>query len=309
MGHVPSLVLSSLFLSLILGGCSDAADVEADDSTALDGPNVVEIVARGFSLEALDTLPTGWTTFRFRNESPLAHFVVIERLPEGKSLEDSKSEVFPVFQDAMNLINEGRTSEGFAQFERFPAWFTEVEVWGGPGFLGREMTGQTTVFMPPGTYVLQCYVKTAGRFHSVDGMAIQVTVTEEPSNAPEPSASMMLTLANDGFTVEGEPTVGRNTVRVDFAEQMLHEHSLGHDVHLVRVTAEPDLDEVAAWMNWMDVAGLETAAPAEFLGGTHEMPAGEVAYFTVDLSPGNYAWVAEVPDPQSKGMLVTFTVE
>jgi len=36
---------------------------------------------------------------------------------------------------------------------------------------------------------------------------------------------------------------------------------------------------------------------------------GSVAYFTVDLSPGNYAWVAEVPDPQGKGMLETFTVE
>jgi hypothetical protein len=309
MRHVPSLVLTSLFLSLILGGCSDAADAEADDSKALNGPNVVDVVARGFSLEALDTLPSGWTTFRFRNESPLAHFVAVELLPDGKLLEDIDRDVIPVFQDAMDLINEGRTSEGFAQFERFPAWYFDVVFMGGPGFLGPEMTGETTVFMAPGTYMLECYVKTAGRFHSVDGMAIQVTVTEEPSNAPEPSASMILTLANDGFTVEGEPTVGKNTVRVDFAEQMLHEHSLGHDVHLVRVTSETDLDAVAVWMNWMNPAGLESPAPAEFLGGTHEMPAGEVAYFTVDLVPGDYAWIAEVPDPQGKGMLMTFTVE
>jgi hypothetical protein len=29
----------------------------------------------------------------------------------------------------------------------------------------------------------------------------------------------------------------------------------------------------------------------------------------VELTPGRYAWIAEVPDPAAKGMLRTFTVE
>ena len=302
-------LLTRLTLLGTLAACSGGEDGQADDPRADDQAGIVEVVARDLSFEAPDTIPSGWTTFRFRNESPLTHFVIIEHLPEGKSLEDSKAEIFPVFQDAMDLINQGRASEGFAQFERFPDWFTRVEFWGGPGFLGPEMTGQTTVFMAPGTYVLECYVKTAGRFHSVDGMAVQLTVVDESSNAPEPAASITLTLSSEGIAVAGESTAGRHTVKVDFAEQMLHEHSLGHDVHLVRLSDETDVAGVAAWMNWVDVAGLETPAPAEFLGGTHEMPAGEVAYFTVDLSPGDYAWVAEVPNPVEKGMFVTFTVE
>lgn len=301
-------VLTPLFLLVILAACAGTTG-DADDTPANGMANIVDVVARGLAFEAPDSIPSGWTTFRFQNASPLTHFVIIERLPEGKSLEDSKAEIFPVFQDAMDLINQGRASEGFAQFERFPAWFTEVEFWGGPGFLGPEMSGQTTVFMAPGTYVLECYVKTAGRFHSVDGMAVQLTVTGETSNAPEPAASITLTLSNAGIEMQGTPSRGQQTVKVDFAEQMLHEHSLGHDVHLVRLSDETEVAEVAAWMNWVDVAGLETFAPAEFLGGTHEMPAGEVAYFTVDLSPGDYAWVAEVPNPVEKGMFVTFTVE
>ncbi len=305
-------VLTPLFLLLIAAGCSDGADMrteDSSDSTAPDAPNVVEVVARGLTLEAPDSIPSGWTTFRFRNESPMTHFVAVEHLPDGKSFEDVHRDVIPVFQDAMDLINEGRASEGFAQFERFPAWFFEVVFMGGPGFLGPEMTGETTVFLAPGTYMLECYVKTAGRFHSADGMAVQLTVTDEASLAPEPAASITLSLSIEGFAIQGEPVAGRNTVKVDFVDQALHEHSLGHDVHLVRLNEETDLAEVAAWMNWMDPAGLDTPAPAEFLGGTHEMPAGETAYFTVDLSPGDYAWVAEVPDPLEKGMFVTFTVE
>jgi len=302
-------VLTPLSLLFLLAACSGGADVQTDDSAVVDTRNVVEVVARGFSLEAPDSIPSGWTTILLRNESPLTHFVVIEDLPEGRTLEDSKRDVFPVFQDAMDLINQGRASEGFAQFGRFPAWFTEVVFWGGPGFLSPEKTGETTVYMAPGTYVIECYVKTAGRFHSVDGMAVQLTVTDEASGAPEPTGSITLTLSAAGIDVYGTPSAGRHTVRVDFAEQMVHEHALGHDVHLVRLEEETDAAEVAAWMNWVDPAGLETPAPAEFLGGTHEMPSGETAYFTVDLTPGDYAWVAEVPNPIEKGMFVTFTVE
>lgn len=38
------------------------------------------------------------------------------------------------------------------------------------------------------------------------------------------------------------------------------------------------------------------------------MPAGNTAYITVNLEPGNYAWVAEVPNPKEKNMLKTFSV-
>jgi hypothetical protein len=61
-------------------------------------------------------------------------------------------------------------------------------------------------------------------------------------------------------------------------------------------------------MDWSAPGGLQTPAPAEFLGGLNEMPAGSTGYFTVDLEPGEYAWISEVPDASAKGMLKEFEV-
>ncbi|MCH8277696.1 MAG: hypothetical protein IIC12_02035 [Proteobacteria bacterium] len=37
--------------------------------------------------------------------------------------------------------------------------------------------------------------------------------------------------------------------------------------------------------------------------------AGAHGYFTVDLQPGNYAFIAEVPRPRELGLVLPFTVE
>jgi len=53
----------------------------------------------------------------------------------------------------------------------------------------------------------------------------------------------------------------------------------------------------------MERSGLETPAPVEFLGGPEGMPAGGTGYFSVDLKPGQYVLIAEVPSPSAKGMM------
>jgi hypothetical protein len=62
-------------------------------------------------------------------------------------------------------------------------------------------------------------------------------------------------------------------------------------------------------MNWTLPAGLQTPAPAHFLGGAQELPAGRTEYFTADLKPGDYAFIAEVPAADEKGMYRRFTVD
>ena len=309
--------LSTLAIALVgAGACGDPGDgrpgeqasAEAGVAAAPATGNVVEITARGYSLEAPARIPSGWTTLRLRNESGMEHFVIVERLPAGKTLADSRAEVVPVFQDALDLINAGRPDEGFAEFGRLPAWYSEVAFLGGPGLLAGGATGQTSLYLEPGTYVIECYVKTDGRFHSSDGMIAQIVVTDEPGGGSEPAATMELTLSNAGIAVDGELRPGLQTIKVAFAEQMTHEHGLGTDVHLVRLTSDAASDTVAQWMNWADPHGLSTPGPGEFLGGTHEMPAGSTAYFTALITPGRYAFVAEVPNPGEKGLLRAFTV-
>jgi len=39
------------------------------------------------------------------------------------------------------------------------------------------------------------------------------------------------------------------------------------------------------------------------------MRTGDTGYFTVNLSPGRYVLISEVPNPASKNMLKTFVVK
>jgi hypothetical protein len=160
--------------------------------------------------------------------------------------------------------------------------------------------------LAPGNYVMECYVKTAdGEFHSMLGMAMPLTVTEEDSGGAPPKADLSITLFNHMIEVQGTPVAGQQTVAVNFDEHP--EYGLGNDVHVVRLDEETDLDEVIAWMDWMNVDGLRAPSPAAFVGGIHEMPSGYTAFFTVDLEPGRYAWIAE--SGASLGMVGEFSVE
>jgi hypothetical protein len=80
-------------------------------------------------------------------------------------------------------------------------------------------------------------------------------------------------------------------------------------LHLVRLDDGTNMNALGAWMNWAAPGGLAGEAPATFLGGAQDMPGGSTTYLNVDLQAGQYAWIAEVPDPAGKSMLKTFTVE
>ena len=280
-----------------------------------DDPNVVEIVARGLTFEAPDEIPSGWTTFRLKNASAMAHFALIARYPEGTGVEEHQNLVAPVFQEGMDLLNEGLADSAMAAFGQLPQWFGEIVFMGGPGLVSAGRSAEATVYLEPGSYVIECYVKTNGVFHSYNpapdtyGMVHGLTVTEEVSDAAAPAPTLEITLSSEqGLEVEGEVSAGQHTVAVHFADQVVHENFVGHDVHLVRLEEDTDMEALETWMDWTQPTGLETPAPAVFVGGVNEMPAGKTAYFSAVLEPGRYAWIAEVPNPGEKGMLKAFTV-
>ncbi|WP_372919817.1 hypothetical protein [Salegentibacter sp.] len=271
--------------------------------------NLVEVKTTGMNFILPDEIPSGWTTFRYSNESPLTHFMLIDKLPvvKGKQITyDDFENIPPVFRDAMDLINAGKTDEGFSEFSRLPEWFSEVIFSGGVGLVSPGETAQTTVYVKPGTYVIECYVKTGGVFHP---MTRQLEVKKDQSYETPPTPTLNMAISREGgIEMPESPTAGLHTIAVEFKDQGPHEHFLGHDVHLVRLKKDTDLDELNSWMTWTRPEGLNTPAPVKFLGGVQEMPAGNTAYFTVDLQPGNYAWISEVPNPKEKNMLKTFSV-
>jgi hypothetical protein len=277
--------------------------------------NVVDVVARGLTFEAPDTVAAGWTSFRFRNESAMTHFALIERLPDGIGIERQQGEVAPMFQEGMNALAAGDPDAAMEAFGTLPEWFGHIVFVGGPGVLAPGRTAESTVYLEAGTYLIECYVKTDGVFHSYNpnpatyGMVHEFIVTGAPTDTTAPEAELQLTLSSErGIEMAGNPTLGEHVVAVQFEDQTVHENFVGHDVHLARLTDTTDIDAVATWMDWTRPGGLETPAPVEFVGGINEMPAGSTGYVTVRLEPGRYAWIAEVPDPAGKGMLAVFTV-
>ncbi len=269
--------------------------------------NVVDVTVTDHTLDLPEEIPAGWTTFRFHNRSDEVHFGVLELLPDGITVQNSIDEVVPVFQDGMDLINAGDPGAGFAEFANLPAWYFDVVFMGGPGLVAPGETTVVTVDLAPGTYAMECYVKTDGVFHSTHGMIAGFTVTDQESVRTEPTADVTVTVSgDDGLTIDGEFRPGRQTIAVHFADQCPHGNVLGHDLHIARIEDGTDLGALGTWMNW--ITGLDGTPPVHFLGGTHEMPAGSTAYVDVTLRPGSYVLVSEVDAPASKGLLETFTI-
>ncbi|MFW6084933.1 MAG: hypothetical protein ACODAA_06955, partial [Gemmatimonadota bacterium] len=233
--------------------------------------------------------------------------------------EDSEEEVVPVFQNIMDDINGQPPRFPEAGFE-LPAWYGEVVFLGGPGLTSAGETSETRVHLEPGTYVIECYVKTAdGTFHSTEGMIRGLEVTERSNAAdapPRTSGRVTIDLGKkthrgDGISFDdGITRPGVHTFEVHFENQGPYAHFLGHDVHLVRLDDSADTDALADWMNWSVPGGLASPQPegVTFLGGAQDMPAGSTTYVTAELVPGDYAWIAEVPDPDAEKMFVPFSV-
>jgi uncharacterized cupredoxin-like copper-binding protein len=300
-------------LQVLLVGCAGERPTVSRPAPV---PGVVDVTIETMDFQMPDSIPSGWTTFRTTNKSAMIHLGLVERMPEGYGLRQQQDQIAPVFQEGMNLIIAGDMEGALAKFGELPEWFGEIEFLGGPGLISPGKITETTVFLEPGTYLMECYVKTDGIFHSynanpdLDGMVAQFTVTDELNGAPEPVPTLEINIGSEGgMKVAGEPSAGPQTVAVNFEDQLVHEHFLGHDVHLVRLTPETDIENLIAWMNWSLPAGLQTPAPAEFLGGVNELPAGVTGYFKVNLEPGDYAFIAEVPAADEKGMFQRFTVK
>jgi len=310
----PYLASGIVLAAAIHAGCQPAdrgqsgdagSDVAAESSY---DAHVVEVIARDYAFEAPDEIPSGWTTFRLRNEGKEVHFLLLQRLPEGKTLEEYKAEVAMPFDSVWHELQRGlgKADAGAMLGQLLPEWFGSVIQLGGPGFVSAGGVAQASVNLEPGDYVMECYVKNSdGIFHGMLGMVRALTVTGEASGASEPQADVEITLSNYEMAVEGAATAGEQTVAVHFKEHP--EFGLGNDVHLVRLDEGTDMEEVVSWMDWMNVDGLTAPAPAGFVGGAHEMPVGHTGYFTVDLTPGRYAWIAE--STAALGMVREFTVE
>ncbi|WP_051435903.1 hypothetical protein [Tenacibaculum sp. 47A_GOM-205m] len=274
--------------------------------------NVITIITESMDFQMADTIPSGWNTFKYLNKSPQTHFFLVDKYPEGKNSEDAKKFVAPVFDEAMKLINEGNPKKGFEEFKKLPEWFSEVTFLGGSGLLSPEKTGETILYLKPGNYMLECYVKMSnGVFHSSMGMVKDLVVSNKDSGNSEPEADANITISStEGIILKDSVFAGKRTFSVLFKDQTVYESFVGHDINLVKLQNKTDLKNLEKWMNWAEPKGLIEPAPSDviFLGGVNDMPAGNKGYFTAILDKGIYGLISEVPKPSDKKLFITFEV-
>lgn len=312
------LVFCSIFL-LVFSCKSDKKKVEKntekikpEHEEVVIPSNTIDIITRSMEFTTKDTIPSGWNTFKYQNLSYETHFFLMDKYPEGKNVGHTIEEVAPVFEEGMQLINEGKSEEGFAAFGKLPEWFGDIVFSGGSGLIGPRETAVTTIYLEPGYYIMECYVKMPnGKFHTSMGMAKPIIVTDESSGNTPPEPTIKITVTNDeGITYDKPITKGKQVFSVFYKEQKHHENFMQHDVNLVELKDYANIDALEDWMDWSHPKGLITPVPngVTFLGGVNDMPAGSTGYFYADLKPGRYAFISEVPNAKEKKLLKEFTV-
>jgi len=274
--------------------------------------NTVNILTENMDFQMPDTITSGWNTFVYRNASAQTHFFLIDKYPEGITLDSVKTRVLPPFDSGMKLINEGNAEKGFAEFGKLPAWFMEMKNLGGSGLISPGYSAQTTLKLDQGYYIFECYVKMSnGMWHTSMGMTKEIIVSETNSGKTEPLADIKIEISStEGIVFNDSIKSGNHTFSVYYKDQIIHENFIGHDLNLAKIEENADLDELNNWMDWSNPKGLIEPAPqgVTFLGGVNNMRTGDTGYFNVSLNPGKYVLIAEVPNPKEKNMLQTFEI-
>ena len=261
--------------TLVSQGCTSNSE-ESSRESASSVPDVVSLASANNAFEAPDTIRAGWTTFQFANNGDDIHYAHFVQLAPGKTT----NELTAAYAEAI------RTSAPR------PEWMTRF---GGPGGAVPGGSSAVTQYMEPGDYVLLCPVEdSTGTPHFAKGefRTVVVRALEGDSSAQKaPSATATIRLLDFGFSVDSQMTAGEQTIRVSNAG------AEGHDLVVMKLAQGITLDDVSRSMN--PEAARRTGGsdkppvPIENLGtltgGIAAIPSGMDVFFTVTLTPGDYA--------------------
>ena len=198
----------------------------------------------------------------------MTHHALVYRLPEGITAEMVDEQVVAPIQASLTAAIEGDLEKAAEIAATMPAWVADLEWLGGPGMMSDGVTGEATMYLEPGNYIVECYVKTNGVQHNYNpvpgqfGIVFPLTVLPEDGGMAEPDSNVTLSISNAGFErTDGAFNAGENSVRVIFAEQRLYNNFVGHDVQVFRIDPDTDIASAARWVDFFPVDGQQTPAP------------------------------------------------
>lgn len=306
MKNLAVLAILMIFILACSGPKKEPAEEVQKPETAETDPGLVSIITNSMDIVMPDTLYSGLNHLVYENRSNMVHLLLFNRVPDSISLEDYASQLTKPFQDLMDAINNNEEPPN-----NFPEWLSAMVNTGGVGLISPGLTAESFVNFPPGNYVVECYIKTNGVFHSSMGMLKQLRVIEKSTDQMPPKEAVSIKLSADGIALDGKiPENGGAVVfKVEYGETKLFENFTRPDVNLAKVTDKNGLASLEDYMDWRKPNGMVIEAPVMFLGGVQEMPEGNVSYFSANLEPGSYVLIGEVPEPKKDGFYLEFEIE
>lgn len=283
-----------------------------NNTSSQEADNVIEVTTNVMDFQMPSQIKSGWTTFKYNNKSEETHFFIFEKMPEGVTIQNYNNELVPPIKAGVTYLLNNKFEEGMKEFEKIPAWWAEVKMGGGVGLISPKSSAESTIYMHPGTYVMECYVRMPnGMAHAFYGMLKEVVVTEEKSSTKEPSSDYEINISSEnGITFQDSIKTGEYQLAVRYKDQKKYESLLGHDVNLVRLDEISQLDSLSNWVDASDIKAFRTPAPQglTFLGGVEDLEAGEVGYFKTKLEKGNYVLISEISNAIERKMFKAFKV-
>jgi hypothetical protein len=258
-----SIVLASAGTLLAGSACRPEGAPQGEMSMAAAAPNVVTIVATDFTYQVPAEIPAGLTTLAIVNQGSEAHHAQLVKLGEGKRLADFLE------------LEEGGPQPGWVSFV------------GGPNAADPGATTAATSILEPGHYAIVCWIPSPdGVPHIAKGMAAEFEVTGTLAAQPlEPTADLVMTLADYGFVLSEPLTAGPHSIRVE------NEGGQGHEVVVVKLMPGKTPEDFVAW-----VYNMEGPPPGSLKGGVVNLDPGTHAFFDLNVEPGDYALICFLPD-------------
>jgi hypothetical protein len=310
--HKISMLIFSTLVLIASTSCKEKKESKELENIVEKKNNYVEVITNGMDFETVDEIKSGWTTFKYINKSFEPHFFILEKMPDTLGLDTYKKDLFPPFISAFEHFEKGEMEAGMKEFEKIPQWFYKVELAGGVGLTSKKTTSKSTIFLEPGTYIMECYVRMPnGLGHVFMGMIKELKVSNESNDNKPPKADFNISISSEkGITFNDSIKVGNYTLAAKFEDQKQYEHLMGHDVNLVKVENDSLVTDLNNWLNIVDFNAFRSPEPEGllFLGGVEDLPAGKTGYFEVTLEKGNYVLISEIPNAVERKMIKPFTV-
>ncbi len=210
----------------------------------------------------------------------------------------------PDIHEAMVIhFNAAGSAAGYVDSVRadvdFPAFAEDL---GGAALTAAGDSSDSYMRLVPGHYAIVCWKGD----HLSRGMARDFVVGADSTGSEAlPRADLTILMTEYGYQLSGPMVAGRRLIKVE------NRGIQAHEADIIRLSPGKTSRDYVEWLD----AGEPGQPPAEMAGGAGDFVPGRTVWMEVNLSPGRYVIICQVPDAGDRkphyahGMVMEFEVQ